>query len=69
MDVDPMLQRMQVGLTRFSLGRFRRLNIVAISYIQLPPYSAKRRHITGNFHPLLCWLVADRLRENYPHKS
>lgn len=45
------------------------LNIVAISCIQLPPYSVRRRHITGNFHPLLCWLVADRLRENYPHKS
>jgi len=68
-DIDPTLQNMQVRSTRFSLERSHRLNIVAISCIQLPPYSMRRRHITGNFHPLLCWLVADRLRENYPHKS
>lgn len=33
-----------------------RFNIVAISCIQLPPYSAGSRHITRNFHPLLCGL-------------
>lgn len=42
--------------SRFSSRGSRRFNIVAISCIQLPPYSAGSRHITRNFHSLLCGL-------------